>query len=97
MPQVIIPSQDTVNALVNALRACAARSTNKDVKSALALYDKEQAEQLGPALAKYREVAENKAEEGRIEVDPNAHVSKADVDGDEGAYVSAWLWVPDEG
>ena len=32
--------------------------------------------------------------EGEIEVDSNARISRGD---DHGAYVEAWLWVPDDG
>lgn len=31
-------------------------------------------------------------EEGNIEIDNNAEISKSD----EGAYVQAWVWVPNE-
>ena len=30
---------------------------------------------------------------GEIEVDRNAHISRGD---DRGAYVEAWVWVPDD-
>jgi hypothetical protein len=35
--------------------------------------------------------------EGELEIDAGAPVSKADPEdgGDEGAYVQAWVWVPD--
>ena len=35
-------------------------------------------------------------EEGNIEVDDNAQVSRADGNPCRGAYVQAWVWVPDE-
>ena len=34
-------------------------------------------------------------EDGRIEVDEDAVVS-SNKDGDEGAYVQAWIWVSDD-
>jgi hypothetical protein len=43
----------------------------------------------------YRESArELYGEDGEIEVDSNARVSRGD---DGGAYVEAWVWVPDDG
>lgn len=35
-------------------------------------------------------------DEGTIEVDENAKVSRAVGNGDGGAYVQAWVWVTDE-
>jgi hypothetical protein len=35
-------------------------------------------------------------EEGTLEVDDEAIVSEGDGEGDAGAYVMAWLWVPDD-
>ena len=32
--------------------------------------------------------------DGKIEVDSNARISRGD---DPGAYVEAWVWVPDDG
>lgn len=47
-----------------------------------------------PSLDDYRAGAERLfTEEGRIEVDPGAKVSRGS---DPGAYVQAWVWVPDE-
>lgn len=43
----------------------------------------------------YVEAAKNlHADEGEVEIDDNAIVSKGDPDG---AYVMAWVWVNDEG
>ena len=36
------------------------------------------------------------AKEGEIEIDDDAKVSRNAVNEDHGAYVAAWLWVPDE-
>ena len=36
------------------------------------------------------------AKEGEIEIDDDAKVSRGPGNEDRGAYVSAWLWVPDE-
>lgn len=35
-------------------------------------------------------------DEGVLEIDDNALVSRADGNPDHGAYVQAWVWVPDE-
>jgi hypothetical protein len=35
-------------------------------------------------------------EEGNIEVDDDAKISRADGNPSRGAYVQAWVWVPDE-
>ena len=35
-------------------------------------------------------------EEGSIEIDDNAKVSRGEGNPDKGAYVQAWLWVYDE-
>ena len=43
-------------------------------------------------LAKYRKAAEKFQKEGEIEIDRDAIVSKG---ADPGAYVMAWMWVPD--
>ena len=34
--------------------------------------------------------------EGEIEIDDDAKVSRSGANEDRGAYVAAWLWVPDE-
>ena len=34
-------------------------------------------------------------EEGRIEIDADAKISRADGNPEFGAYVQAWVWVPD--
>jgi hypothetical protein len=36
------------------------------------------------------------AKEGEIEIDDDAKVSRSPDNEDRGAYVAAWLWVPDE-
>jgi hypothetical protein len=36
------------------------------------------------------------AKEGEIEIDAGAEVSRSAANEDRGAYVAAWLWVPDE-
>jgi hypothetical protein len=36
------------------------------------------------------------AKEGEIEIDDDAKVSRSFDNEDRGAYVAAWLWVPDE-
>lgn len=49
-------------------------------------------EETGPTDAHYRAAAiVIYAEEGKIEIDEDAEVSRGD---DPGAYVQAWLWVP---
>lgn len=35
-------------------------------------------------------------DEGTLEIDDNAKVSRGDDNPDHGAYVAAWVWVPDE-
>ncbi len=35
-------------------------------------------------------------DEGTLEIDDNAPVSRADGNPDKGAYVQAWVWVSDE-
>jgi hypothetical protein len=34
-------------------------------------------------------------DEGFFEIDENAPVSQADGNPDKGAYVQAWIWIPD--
>lgn len=34
--------------------------------------------------------------EGEIEIDDNAKVSRAEGNPDRGAYVEAWVWIPDQ-
>ena len=47
-----------------------------------------------PQDAAYRAAAERiHADEGEIEIDDGAVVSKGE---DAGAYVAAWVWVPDD-
>ena len=36
------------------------------------------------------------AKEGEIEIDAGAEVSRSAANEDRGAYIAAWLWVPDE-
>ena len=46
---------------------------------------------------KFREAARLRwAEEGRLEIDDNAPISRAPGDPDKGAYVQAWVWVYNE-
>lgn len=48
----------------------------------------------GPTNEQYRKAAERlHAEGGKIEIDADAKVSRGD---DPGAYVAAWVWVPDD-
>lgn len=51
------------------------------------------AEQEGPEATAYREKAKERAEDGELEVDEGAIVSMGN---DPGAYVMAWVWVPDD-
>lgn len=51
------------------------------------------AEETDPVHMRYRQLAESQAEDGEIEVDDGAVVSPGD---DPGAYVMAWLWVPEQ-
>lgn len=47
-----------------------------------------------PTTEQYREAASGLyTEEGKIEIDSNAKISKGD---DPGAYVQAWVWVYDK-
>ena len=47
-----------------------------------------------PTAEQYREAASRLyEEEGKIEIDSNAAISKGD---DPGSYVQAWVWVYDE-
>ena len=49
-----------------------------------------------PTIAQYRQAAiQQYHDEGRIEVDPNAKVSRDPLNTDKGAYVQAWVWVDD--
>lgn len=50
-----------------------------------------------PDDEKMREAARRAYEdEGRIEIDEGAPVSRAADNPDKGAYVQAWVWVADE-
>jgi hypothetical protein len=51
------------------------------------------AEQEAPEAVRYREAAEKLSKDGELEIDSGAIVSMGD---DPGAYVMAWVWVPDE-
>lgn len=47
-------------------------------------------------LDQYRQAAKRLyQDEGAIEIDDGAKVSKAPKNPDHGAYVQAWVWVPD--
>ena len=50
-----------------------------------------------PLVHEYRAAAiEFHYDEGAIEVDDSAPVSQAEGNPDGGAYVQAWIWIPDE-
>lgn len=56
-------------------------------------FDDTIAEQEGPDAVKYREAASKLSKDGELEIDDGAVVSMGD---DPGAYVMAWVWVPNE-